>query len=237
MAHLPLPRSRSAPPSENSIDYNPVPPSPRTCRDAFCVKSLRDPVKAEPLSPQRPQTIQCDSLGLITPKGLPALAATFCGPLPHPSTAELQYDLAFVVLCDRSHHLSHQNSGRIASHQIRLGNGDESETAFLQVGNCRLLHHQVTRQPIELLNDDGSDSVGEQRSDHCRPSGAIHRLPSACHPFFPEYLDNLDVVVRRIGFDGLQLAREPVTFNLALSADAEISKCLCHVSIRTLMPL
>lgn len=93
----------------------------------FCLESFGNPVKTQSIGPEHLHSLHGSPLSFVPSKRLPALTAVSCGPLPHPSAPEFQNDLALVVLCHRPHQLTHQDPSRIARHQVRLGDRDESK--------------------------------------------------------------------------------------------------------------
>src|ERR1035438_10125460 len=117
MAHLPLLQRHSVLAGENPIYHNPVPPSPCPGGHPLRAELVCNPVKCQSSGPEPLHALQCSAFTVIPPKRLPALTATLFGPLPHSSAPELQYDLAFVVLCHGSHQLAHQYARRVACHR------------------------------------------------------------------------------------------------------------------------
>jgi hypothetical protein len=51
---------------------------------------------------------------------------------------------------------------------------------------CWSWNHQVTRETIQLFNDDRLDAIGVQHSEHFRSRGVIHRLNRSRDAFLAE---------------------------------------------------
>ena len=148
-----------------------------------------------------------------------------------PGAAQFQNNLAFVVLGDCPYKLAHQDPRGIGLHQVWFRHGDQCEAVFLEIGNCRLLDHQITCQPIQLLDNDGFDAIRMERRHQCRPSGPVGRFRCAADAFLAEHLEDSDVVHLGVTLDRRHLAGKPVALNLALTAHSEICEAFVMVAM------
>lgn len=67
---------------------------------------------------------------------------------------QLQHDHGAFVLRDGPEYLAHQNAAGVFTAQVRLVGANKGVAAMLDVRKDRLLHHQIARKPIQLLNQD-----------------------------------------------------------------------------------
>jgi hypothetical protein len=103
---------------------------------------------------------------------------------PLARSTKLKHYLAFVVLGDGAHQLPHQYPGWISRHQVRLGYGDQCKPMFLQIGNRRLLDHQIASKAIQLFDNDRLNAVCVERDHQFRPSGSHARFRCAADTLF-----------------------------------------------------
>lgn len=146
-----------------------------------------------------------------------------------PSRAlELENDPALVVLRENAHHLPESCSAGITRHKRRLSHADDNEAMLSEVVQRRFLHHQVTRKPVQLLDNDGTDAVRVKGSHRLGEGQAIGGFDCTAHVLVCEFSNHGEAVNLRTASDRRPLPWKSVAAHLALAADSKIAECLDH---------
>src|SRR5215831_4450457 len=209
-------------PLQNARHGERMPLRTPTWGDAFAVQLVRDRLKAFASRTQALNPLQRLGFAIQRAVGLSALTAAFVGAHALASAAKFEHHHGLVILGDGTHDLPQELAGWIVGAEVRLGHGDQGNSAVLKVLNNVLLHHQVSRQAVQLLDEDRLHAVRENSADHFDPRRPVHTLRRAGDAFLAVDLRDSDSVRRSIALDGFELAREAVTVDLTFAGNSQV---------------